>query len=131
MWRLVRVVGSSPSTGNESANPSNLTLKSRREVSVDRPHWIRFPMSFSQDQMDKNSNLDGNASSGNGSNFGQLHTLKRVRDGRRVCISSGSDLSFEQSLISRVLKWTRGTSIGEFDSCEIVRDFFLRRNKLY
>ncbi|KAK9939060.1 hypothetical protein M0R45_015769 [Rubus argutus] len=122
MSSLVRVVGSSPSFGNESANPSKLTLKNRREVSVDRPHCIRFPMSFLQDQMRKDSNLDGNASSGNGSNFGQLDILMYLRDRRRVCISCGSDLSFEHLLISRVLKLTSETSSGEFDSCEIVWD---------
>ncbi|KAM1226712.1 hypothetical protein ACFX2J_006019 [Malus domestica] len=99
--REVRVVGSSPSSGNDSiiysSHSENLICKCLREVIVCRPHRIRFAISFLQLQILSERNLEGNPPSGNDSNSGDSNTNKDSRDGRSVCISSGSDMNLLHS----------------------------------
>ncbi|KAM1115381.1 hypothetical protein ACFX19_006132 [Malus domestica] len=123
--REVRVVGSSPSSGNDSTISSSshsekLTAKCLREVSVCRPHRIRFAISFLQLQISSDRNLDGNPPSGNDSNSGDSNMNKDLIDGREICISSGSDLNLLHPLISIFFKlgacspppWGKPTNSG-------------------
>ncbi|KAM2251485.1 hypothetical protein ACFX1S_006115 [Malus domestica] len=131
--REVRVVGSSPSSGNDSiiysSHSENLICKCLRELGACSPSWGKptnsgHPFIF---KTSRDGNLD---STGNDLNSSHICMNSDRRDEREICISAGTDhkfldldidISFKLAASSTPLP-TKHTRFGQSDISNLRRD---------